>query len=214
MCTIRCLSAHRVRCGKTAQFLLVVGEDWACAGEMRRRCRSSVFIHYKVLLCGKDFREISPARRNSKGCAGRLQPRHDLADSASYCEARDIETSPSIESLSQCRNRKPMWCASATMIARGCCPLARPGAQSRHPSATLEPYDRDTGHARICTWRALRRLVALTNRGLVRKRDPVKRAGTPMCEYPNWRRKPRNRSKNRGARRFAARLAQINGRGL
>jgi 4-alpha-glucanotransferase len=89
--------------------------------------------------------------------------------------------------------------------------LREQGINPAHPSAPLEPYTDELGHAlHLYLARSCSALVALQIDDLLGMTDPVNVPGT-FAEYPNWQRKVTALIEDMAARGdLKARLAEIN----
>ncbi|HEY2464330.1 MAG TPA: 4-alpha-glucanotransferase [Steroidobacteraceae bacterium] len=190
---------------------LVVGEDLGVVpDEMRRAMPEFGLNHYKVLLFEKisgRFRRPEEFERHALAAA----TTHDLPTLHSYWEARDIELrrrlnlypSAQIESdIVRERDHDREMLLSA---------LREQGIAPAHPSAPLEPYTDELGHAlHLYLARSSTALVALQIEDLLGMIDPVNVPGT-FAEYPNWQRKVTATIEDMAARSdINARLAEIN----
>ena len=190
---------------------LVVGEDLGVVpDEMRKAMPEFGLYHYKVLLFEKisgRFRRPDEYERHALAAA----TTHDLPTLRSYWEARDIELRrrlnlfPSAEienDIVQQRDRDREMLLSA---------LREQGINPAHPSAPLEPYTDELGHAlHLYLARSATALVALQIEDLLGMTDPVNVPGT-YSEYPNWQRKVTVSIEDMAARSdLNARLAEIN----
>jgi len=190
---------------------LVVGEDLGVVpDEMRRAMPEFGLYHYKVLLFEKvsgRFRRPDEFERHALAAA----TTHDLPTLRSYWEARDIELrhrlnlypSAEIESdvVRERDNDRAMLLSA----------LREQGLNPAHPSAPLEPYTDELGHAmHLYLARSSTALVALQIEDLLGMIDPVNVPGT-FAEYPNWQRKLTAAIEDMAARSdIQARLAEIN----
>jgi 4-alpha-glucanotransferase len=190
---------------------LVVGEDLGVVpDEMRRAMPEFGLYHYKVLLFEKvsgRFRRPDEFERHALAAA----TTHDLPTLRSYWEARDIELrhrlnlypSAEIESdvVRERDNDRAMLLSA----------LREQGLNPAHPSAPLEPYTDELGHAlHLYLARSSTALVALQIEDLLGMIDPVNVPGT-FAEYPNWQRKLTAAIEDMEARSdIKARLAEIN----
>jgi 4-alpha-glucanotransferase len=190
---------------------LVVGEDLGVVpDEMRRAMPEFGLYHYKVLLFEKisgRFRRPDEFIRQALAAA----TTHDLPTLRSYWEARDIELrrrlnlfpSAAIESdvIRERDHDREMLLAA----------LREQGINPAHPSAPLEPYTEELGHAlHLYLARSSTALVALQIEDLLGMTDPVNVPGT-SGEYPNWQRKVTASIEEMAARSdLKARLAEIN----
>jgi 4-alpha-glucanotransferase len=190
---------------------LVVGEDLGVVpDEMRRAMPEFGLYHYKVLLFEKvpgRFRRPDEFERHALAAA----TTHDLPTLHSYWEARDIELrhrlnlypSAEIESdvVRERDNDRAMLLSA----------LREQGLNPAHPSAPLEPYTDELGHAlHLYLARSSTALVALQLEDLLGMIEPVNVPGT-FAEYPNWQRKLTAAIEDMEARSdIKARLAEIN----
>ena len=190
---------------------LVVGEDLGVVpDEMRQAMPEFGLYHYKVLLFEKisgRFRRPEEFERHALAAA----TTHDLPTLRSYWEARDIELrrrlnlfpNPEIEGgVVRERDHDREMLLSA---------LRDQGLNPAHPSAPLEPYTPELGHAlHLYLARSAAALVALQVEDLLGMIDPVNVPGTD-AEYPNWWRKLTVAIEDIAARSdIAERLAEIN----
>lgn len=202
--TVLCLESARSSC-------LVVGEDLGVVpDEMRQAMPEFGLYHYKVLLFEKiagRFRRPDEFVRDALAAA----TTHDLPTLRSYWEARDIELrrrlnlypSAAIESdIVRERDHDRAMLLSA---------LREQGLNPAHPSAPLEPYTEELGHAlHLYLARSSSALVALQIEDLLGMTEPVNVPGT-FAEYPNWQRKITASIEEMAARSdLQARLAEIN----
>jgi 4-alpha-glucanotransferase len=202
--TVLSLESQRASC-------LVVGEDLGVVpDEMRQAMPEFGLYHYKVLLFEKvsgRFRRPEEFERHALAAA----TTHDLPTLHSYWEAHDIELrrrlnlypSAEIEAgvvRERDRDREMLLAA-----------LREQGLNPAHPSAPLEPYTPELGHAlHMYLARSSTALVALQIEDLLGMIDPVNVPGTD-AEYPNWRRKLSVPIEEIAARSdIAGRLAEIN----
>jgi 4-alpha-glucanotransferase len=136
---------------------------------------------------------------------------HDLPTLRSYWEARDIELRhrlnlyPSAEIESDVVRERDH---DREMLLSA---LREQGIAPAHPSAPLEPYTDELGHAlHLYLARSSTALVALQIEDLLGMIDPVNVPGT-FAEYPNWQRKLTAAIEDMAARSdIKARLAEIN----
>jgi 4-alpha-glucanotransferase len=190
---------------------LVVGEDLGVVpDEMRQAMPEFGLYHYKVLLFEKvsgRFRRPDEFVRDALAAA----TTHDLPTLRSYWEARDIELRrrlnlfPSAEierDIIRERDHDRELLLSA---------LRDQGINPAHPSAPLEPYTDELGHAlHLYLARSSAVLVALQIDDLLGMTEPVNVPGT-FAEYPNWQRKVTASIEDMAARSdLKARLAEIN----
>jgi len=190
---------------------LVVGEDLGVVpDEMRRAMPEFGLYHYKVLLFEKisgRFRRPDEFERHALAAA----TTHDLPTLRSYWEARDIELRhrlnlfPSAEVEGDIVRERDHD-RESLLIA-----LREQGINPAHPSAPLEPYTEEFGHAlHLYLARSSSALVALQIDDLLGMTDPVNVPGT-FSEYPNWQRKVSASIEEMAARGdLAQRLAEIN----
>jgi 4-alpha-glucanotransferase len=202
--TVLALESARASC-------LVVGEDLGVVpDEMRQAMPEFGLYHYKVLLFEKTsgrFRRPDEFARRALATA----TTHDMPTLRSYWEARDIDLRrrlnlyPSVEiedSIVRERNQDRVMLLSS---------LREQGLNPAHPSAPLEPYTAELGHAlHLYLARSSTALVALQIEDLLGMIDPVNVPGTDS-EYPNWQRKLTANIEDITARSdFAAQFAEIN----
>jgi 4-alpha-glucanotransferase len=190
---------------------LVVGEDLGVVpDEMRQAMPEFGLYHYKVLLFEKisgRFRRPDEFARHALAAA----TTHDLPTLRSYWEALDIELRrrlnlfPSAEIESDIVRERDHD-REMLLIA-----LREQGINPAHPSAPLEPYTAELGHAlHLYLARSSSALVALQIEDLLGMTDPVNVPGT-SDEYPNWQRKVTASIEDMAARSdLKARLAEIN----
>ena len=190
---------------------LVVGEDLGVVpDEMHRAMPEFGLYHYKVLLFEKvpgRFRRPDEFERHALAAA----TTHDLPTLHSYWEARDIELRhrlnlyPSAEIESDVVRERDH---DRAMLLSA---LREQGLNPAHPSAPLEPYTDELGHAlHLYLARSSTALVALQLEDLLGMIDPVNVPGT-FAEYPNWQRKLTASIEDMEARSdIKARLAEIN----
>jgi 4-alpha-glucanotransferase len=190
---------------------LVVGEDLGVVpDEVRQAMPEFGLYHYKVLLFEKiagRFRRPDEFVRPALAAA----TTHDLPTLRSYWEALDIDLRrrlnlfPSAEiegDIVRERDRD----REMLLIA-----LREQGLDPAHPSAPLEPYTEELGHAlHLYLARSSSALVALQIEDLLGMTEPVNVPGT-FAEYPNWQRKLSASIEDMAARSdLTARLAEIN----
>lgn len=190
---------------------LVVGEDLGVVPDaMRQAMPEFGLYHYKVLLFQKisgRFRRPDEYERQALAAA----TTHDLPTLHAYWEARDIELRhrlnlyPSAEIESDVVRQRDHD-REMLLIA-----LREQRINPAHPSAPLEPYTDDLGHAlHLYLARSSAALVALQIDDLLGMTDPVNVPGT-FAEYPNWQRKVTASIEDMAARSdLKARLAEIN----
>jgi 4-alpha-glucanotransferase len=190
---------------------LVVGEDLGVVpDEMRQAMPEFGLYHYKVLL----FEKISGRFRRPDEFVRRALAQattHDMPTLRSYWEARDIELRrrlqlyPSSEVENDIVRERD---ADREMLLSA---LREQGLNPAHPSAPLEPYTAELGHAlHLYLARSATALVALQIEDLLGMTDPVNVPGT-NTEYPNWQRKVTADLEDIAAREdLAAQLAEIN----
>jgi 4-alpha-glucanotransferase len=190
---------------------LVVGEDLGVVpDEMRQAMPEFGLYHYKVLLFEKiagRFRRPEEFERHALAAA----TTHDLPTLRSYWEAHDIE-------LRRRLNLYPSGEIEAGVVRERdhdremlLAALREQGLNPAHPSAPLEPYTAELGHAlHLYLARSATALVALQIEDLLGMIDPVNVPGTD-AEYPNWRRKLTESIEDMAARNdITERLAEIN----
>ena len=190
---------------------VVIGEDLGVVpDEMRQAMPEFGLYRYKVLLFAKisgRFRRPEEFERRALAAA----TTHDLPTLRSYWEARDIE-------LRRRLNLYPSAEIEAAVVRERdddrellLSALRDQGLDPAHPSARLDPYTPELGHAlHVYLARSSAALVALQIEDLLGMIDPVNVPGTD-AEYPNWRRKLTESIEDIAARRdIAESLAQIN----
>jgi 4-alpha-glucanotransferase len=195
----------------TRSSCLVVGEDLGVVpDEMRRAMPEYGLYHYKVLLFEKiaeRFRRPDEFLRHALAAA----TTHDLPTLHSYWEARDIELRrrlnlyPSAQIESDIVRERDQDREMLLMALR------QQGLNPAHPSAPLEPYTEELGHAlHLYLARSSSALVALQIEDLLGMIDPVNVPGT-FAEYPNWQRKLTASIEDMAARSdLKSRLTEIN----
>jgi 4-alpha-glucanotransferase len=190
---------------------LVVGEDLGVVpDEMRRAMPEFGLYHYKVLLFEKvpgRFRRPDEFERHALAAA----TTHDLPTLRSYWEARDIELRHRLNLYPSAEIEGDVVRERDNDRAMLLSALREQGLNPAHPSAPLEPYTDELGHAlHLYLARSSTALVALQIEDLLGMIDPVNVPGT-FAEYPNWQRKLTAAIEDMEARSdIKARLAEIN----
>lgn len=168
---------------------LVVGEDLGVVpDEMRRAMPEFGLYHYKVLLFEKTAGRFRRPEEFARRALATVTT-HDMPTLRSYWEARDIElrrrlnlypTAQIEEDVVRERDHDREQLLSA---------LRSEGLSPARPSAPLDPYTAELGHAlHVYLARSRAVMVALQIEDLLGMVDPVNVPGT-SSEYPNWRRK-------------------------